>query len=288
MLMVASIARPAPSRLERSCGVPIGDRIQAAPSASGWERVEASFAGHGFAPHRHDTYAIGVTLQGVQAFRYRGSAERSIPGHVFVLHPDETHDGRAGTAAGFRYRTLYLAPALMREALEPAGAPLPFVRDTVTRDRRLAAAVGAAFSAFDAPVPELHRDHLLVRLADALAALDRSAPRAGETRIDRRAVDRARSLLEGAGANPVGSAMLEAATGLSRYALARQFRACFGVSPHRYLVLRRLDRARALLHRGVPLAEAALACGFADQSHMSRRFKQAYGLSPGRWAALAA
>ena len=52
--------------------------------------------------------------------------------------------------------------------------------------------------------------------------------------------------------------------------------------------MRRLDRARALIRHGAPLADAALACGFADQSHMTRQFKRAYGLSPGRFIALAA
>jgi AraC-like DNA-binding protein len=51
--------------------------------------------------------------------------------------------------------------------------------------------------------------------------------------------------------------------------------------------MRRLDRARALIRRGTPLVEAALASGFADQSHMTRHFKKAYGLSPGRWATVA-
>ena len=85
----------------------------------------------------------------------------------------------------------------------------------------------------------------------------------------------------------VASAELEAATGLTRYAVARHFRACLGTSPYRYLVLRRLDRARTLIRQGAPLVDAALASGFADQSHMTRHFRKAYGLSPGRWAAAA-
>jgi AraC-like DNA-binding protein len=68
--------------------------------------------------------------------------------------------------------------------------------------------------------------------------------------------------------------------------VARQFRACLGTSPYRYLVMRRLDRVRALVRDGEPLADAAAACGFADQSHMTRHFKRAYGLTPGRWAAM--
>jgi AraC-like DNA-binding protein len=52
--------------------------------------------------------------------------------------------------------------------------------------------------------------------------------------------------------------------------------------------MRRLSRARVLIRKGWSLAEAAAACGFADQSHMTRHFKNAYGLSPGRWTAIMA
>ena len=90
--------------------------MRAAPSTPGLERIEARFCGHGFDPHRHDSYAIGFTLEGVQAFRYRGTVERSTPGQVFVLHPDELHDGYAGTGAGFRYRILYVEPRRIHEA----------------------------------------------------------------------------------------------------------------------------------------------------------------------------
>src|SRR5579864_7982621 len=107
-------ARP---RLERSCGGQAADWMRIAPSSPGVERIEAYFAGHGFDPHRHDTYAVGFTLEGVQSFRYRGAAERSLPGHVFVLHPDEVHDGRAGTSAGFHYKILYVEPRAIGDAL---------------------------------------------------------------------------------------------------------------------------------------------------------------------------
>jgi AraC-like DNA-binding protein len=276
------------SRLERSCGTTAADWMRIAPSCPAFERIEAFFAGHGFDPHRHDTYAIGVTLEGVQSFRYRGAAQRSLPGQVFVLHPDELHDGHAGTSAGFHYRILYVEPRAIRDALSEGHHPLPFVREAVSTDRRLAAAITPALEDLDRRLEELHRDQIILDLAEALSAADPSITRRKVSARHWHAVDTVRDFLDANVGAPVASAELERIAGLSRYAVARHFRACLGTSPYRYLIMRRLDRARSLIRRGERLADAAAACGFADQSHMSRHFKRAYGLSPGRWAAVCA
>jgi len=78
----------------------------------------------------------------------------------------------------------------------------------------------------------------------------------------------------------IRSAELEEVTGLIRYELARQFRSAFGTSPYRYSLMRRLDGARAELGRNESLADVALAAGFADQAHLSRMFKHAFGITP--------
>src|SRR2546423_1457942 len=111
-------------RLERSCSPP-RDPIPVWAGASGIERAEVFLSTRTFEPHRHDTYAIGITTAGVQTFRYRGSRRICLPGQLHILHPDETHDGAAGTAEGLGYRILYVAPALIRDAL--GGGSLPFV-----------------------------------------------------------------------------------------------------------------------------------------------------------------
>ena len=92
------------------------DSIKVAPVSGGIERIEAHFHGDAFAPHRHDTYALGLTLQGVQTFRYRGAVRYSQPGNIIVLHPDELHDGGAGTEDGLRYRMMYLPPETLIDA----------------------------------------------------------------------------------------------------------------------------------------------------------------------------
>jgi len=276
---------PRPNRIERSCKPP-GDRISRAPAQPGVERFDAFFTGHAYDPHRHDFYAIGYTLSGIQSFVYRGARANSVRGNVIVIHPDEMHDGRAGAEPGFRYRMIYLQPALVRAALEGKARSLPFVRNVLSRDQRLYEALLPAFSDMTRPLDELERDHVVAAIADALLAMDPSA-RVGAANDESRApVGRAREYLDACFRQTVTSAQLERISGLDRYSMARAFRRHFGTSPHRYLTLRRLDRVRATLRTGSALADAAFDAGFADQSHMTRQFKQAFGISPGRWREL--
>ena len=254
----------------------------------GLERLEAFFSGHGFDPHRHDVYAVGITLAGVQAFRYRGATRHSLCGQAIVLHPDELHDGRAGSDAGFRYRMAYIEPGLIQAALGDRRRRLPFAGEAVSSDVRLIAALVPALQDLETPLEDLARDQIILALAEALCALDRSAPSSKVDPVCRRSVAAARAFLDARVGHTVRSQELEAITGLSSFALARHFRACLGTSPYRYLMLRRLDRARQLLQSGASLAEAAASSGFADQSHMTRQFKRAYGVAPGRWQKIVA
>ena len=75
--------------------------------------------------------------------------------------------------------------------------------------------------------------------------------------------------------------------GLSVRHLARAFRQSTGVPPHRWLLDRRVERAKELLPNSkLSLSDVALACGFGDQSHFTRTFTAAVRLSPGVWRRL--
>jgi AraC-like DNA-binding protein len=278
----------AAARLERSCGLSAGWIVSSGP-VGGVERLRAWFAGQGYARHRHDTYAIGTTDQGVQVFDYRGAARASRPGQVVVLHPDEAHDGRAGTRAGFGYRIVYVEPGHVAAALRGICGrprPLPFVREPVGTDARLARAVR---SAFRCDLEPLALDALVVALAEALVGVAEGDVRSvAPLRIDGDAVQRARQFLDAERTRVVHSAELEVVTGLTRYELARQFRLTHGTSPYRYLLGRLLALARDRLGGDQPLAAVAGETGFADQAHFTRAFKATFGLTPARYRALRA
>jgi len=276
-----------PAGREAACWKQPVDVIIAAPTFPGIERIEARFFGDVFEPHRHDTYALGVTLQGVQTFRYRGEQRFSLPGNVIVLHPDEEHDGGAGTDAGLRYRMLYLEPALLQGYLTRQHNALPFVADPVLLDDVLRAALLDGLLSLDEGLDELLVDDLPGNIAQGLARHAGRPLKPISTAAWRQA-HLARDFLAAHASRPVRSTELEQITGLDRYELSRQFRALFATSPHRFQIMRRLQRARHLIATGTALADTAIAVGFTDQSHLNRHFKKAFGLTPGRWAALTA
>jgi AraC-like DNA-binding protein len=77
---------------------------------------------------------------------------------------------------------------------------------------------------------------------------------------------------------------LAAACGLSSRHFLRAFKKSNGVSPHRWLLIARVDRACELLENTpASIADIAHACGFADQSHLTRVFRGLVGAAPGAW-----
>lgn len=272
--------------LERSCSGASRDWAFSAPPEPGINRLEARFNGFAYHPHRHDTYAIGCTMTGVQRFDYRGQQHDSTPGRIIVLHPDEEHNGRAADDAGFQYRMIYLDPALVRDALDNPVGPLPFAPEAVSTNPELARALHTAFLDIDRPLDPLLRDQCVQDIADALASGDQATRRTISKSVDQKAVRRARDYLQESPSGTVTSDELETVTGLDRYRLARQFRKFWGTSPYRFLTMRRLERASAAILRGQSLADTAADAGFADQSHMTRMFNATYGISPGRWRQL--
>lgn len=97
-------------------------------------------------------------------------------------------------------------------------------------------------------------------------------------------LQRVKDMIEARLDGGISLADLAAACDVSVGHFARAFRRTLGLTPHRWLLQRRVDHARTLLgNRDIPIAEVAMLCGFADQSHLTRVFAAQTGQSPGRW-----
>ncbi|AIO70816.1 AraC family transcriptional regulator [Burkholderia oklahomensis] len=257
------------------------NHIRIGSGATGIERVEAHFLDHAFTPHRHDTYAIGITLSGVQTFRYLGETRHCLPGQCHILHPDELHDGRAGTDEGFGYRIVYVDPALVQEAL--GGRMLPFVGSPIVQTPAVAEGLAAGIWNLDEEIDNPSRIDIAVAVANLLTT---AAAKSDANKISTLAVaelTHIRDIIASRPHMPISMDALEHVSGLDRWTIARQFRTLFGTSPSRFRTQRQLHLVRRLLMEGESLSTASTDAGFSDQSHMSRHFKSTYGITPGSW-----
>jgi AraC-like DNA-binding protein len=182
---------------------------------------------------------------------------------------------------------LYLAPALVEAVAAevlPGARPAPLWRP-VARDAALAAAFERGHAWLAAPRPHpadaLARDEAgFALVAVVLARQAGVAPARGATP----AIARARQRLDDDPADDPGLAGLAAEAGLSRFQLLRGFARELGLTPHAYLVQRRLALARSLIDGGAAIADAAAQAGFADQSHLTRLFRRCWGYTPSDYA----
>jgi AraC family transcriptional regulator len=113
---------------------------------------------------------------------------------------------------------------------------------------------------------------------------DSSTSRSRETRLARWQLDRVMQYIDSHLKVTIRMSVLAAMTGLSTSYFFYAFRSTLGESPYRYVVRRRIQYAQSrMLATDDPLAAIALDCGFSDQAHLTRSFKQLVGVTPGAW-----
>ena len=252
---------------------------------AGIEAVRAE-TGHSFPKHTHDQFGIGVIETGAQVSLSGRGMVQAEAGDIISVNPNEVHDGMP-VSESRAWSMLYFDPRLIGDLLRDIGEgrfgamefPSP-----VIRDGEMGGHFKTLFSLLigDATEGSLLRDGLLLSL---LAAVMREG--AGGSREDAVPADinRARELIDDDPAAPLTLAELAELCGLSHFRFLRAFTKATGLTPHAYLMQRRIQEARRLIAAGTSLAEAAFASGFSDQSHMTRLFVRNFGVSPGAYAA---
>ena len=244
-------------------------------------------AAHVFSRHTHDEYSIAVIERGAPRFTCRGAARLAPPGSFLLINPDEPHEGRSTGARS--YRMMYVEPSALARLLDHDSIGLqsnhlPLFRSPVVEDSNLAdeylrlhrALETESLSTLEAESRMLDFLTVLVgRHADGRIVTTGS----GHTPL----VRSIRQYLEANFHEDLSLSDLSELTGVGRFALLRQFRREVGIPPHGYLTQVRLREARRQLLAGRSPALVAAEVGFVDQSHLIKRFRRAFGITPGQY-----
>lgn len=249
----------------------------------GLELLVADFSDHRFDVHWHDTWSIGVVLRGANNNSAKGDANGIVThGQISIIAPGQMHAGTVLGKEGCHYFMFYPSQEMLLTAAEHLEMPMPpavkrKLIDHVPFANRLCEAATVMTAAQSS---HFERE---IAWSNCMADLLRVfSPRPSPSADDDTApgLRRAKEFLHDNQAREVRLEKLAQAAGLSKFHLCRQFSAKFGLSPSRYQRQLRLQQAKKLLSRGGDIAEIAIACGFADQSHLGRVFKSTYGVTP--------
>jgi AraC-like DNA-binding protein len=260
-------------------------------------QATAADTAQSFGRHSHDTYGIGVVGRGGQRSASGRGPVEARAGDVITVNPGEVHDGTPFDERGRAWRMLYFEPSLLHDVASELGAvgyaSVAF-EQPVLKDDAFAACFEQAYSM--ATIAALPSDDGVLACETALFRLmaqcvrTHTTARAPVQGAESRAraglsVRRARARIDDDPCNAATLAELAAEAGLSRFQFLREFARDTGLPPHAYLIQRRLALAHRLIAHGAALADAAAGAGFADQSHMTRAFVRAFGVTPAQYAA---
>ena len=236
-------------------------------------------------PHWHDEYQLCLVHGGAGELFYRGVHHANPPWSLFIVHPGEVHSNRATVERGCDFRTINAAPEIREQAAEAVGFErhaLPFFPSPVLLDDEALKRFQRLHELLEHPAARLERDaSLLETLAHLVRRHAQDAPTPGKDGREPQGVGRVRDYLEAHFADEIPLQRLAAIARLSPYYLNRSFRRAFGLPPHAFQTQLRLAKARKLLRQGRLPATVAAETGFADQSHLTRRFKTVVGVTPG-------
>jgi AraC-like DNA-binding protein len=252
------------------------------PRLRGLSLLRADFTTHEFPPHYHDALLVAVTEDGGSEVAAAGVPDEVHRSALLVVGPAEPHSSRMSRSARWRYRSFYL----MRSALDDVAAGLDIARfppllSGVLRRPDLVHRFIQLHRALEDDTDQLLQGELLIGAFGHLVAERATSDRPASLRTsDQVLLHRVVALMRERHAEHLTLPMLAAAAGMTQFQLIGLFRAGTGMTPHAYLTQVRLGAACHHLRRSRPIAEAAVAAGFYDQSALTRHFKRAYGMTP--------
>ena len=233
----------------------------------------------------HETYTACTIVDhgGLTEWKYRRKANFLYQHHVALMEPGEIHRTVRHTGSS-NFFVVQLKPALVETMAKELGIESPphwSAAQAATRE------IFQAFARFHASLPRgslLERQSRLTQCITLLLQNCSERSPAVEPPVVRTGLGRARDYLHAHAIEHVALADLARIAGLSRFHFLRSFSHQFGAPPHAYQMALRIEKVRDLLRAGVPTP--AIEAGFADQSHLTRHFRNLMKVSPGRYAAM--
>lgn len=237
-----------------------------------------------YAPHSHRVFSIGAITSGCSTYRLERATMRIATGTVVLMNPGQVHACNPIDDQPWSYIMFYVDPGWLAGIQHGEAADLPFqpLAPSHSHDRSLFEGLLALYATLmDTDATLLHKHCTAVSLFSLMQRLlggatpvaDRPAPR----------IERAAEYIDAHYRQAIRLDDICQAASLSPSYLIRAFERHYHMTPHAWLLNRRIQQAHRELRKGRMIADVAQETGFADQAHLQREFKKHLAATPGQY-----
>ena len=243
--------------------------------------LKAGSADHlSYKKHYHEDFSVGLVEKGASRFWHEGRQVEILPDSLVLIPPGVFHACNPRDRAQWQFKMLFVSPEWL-EGISP-GEQTPAWRQGVrclhgrTYDTLMAK---TARCLMDSASP-LAKESSVMELCAALCGTGTKSRRTVGGGGERAGLRQVREYLQEHFLDRVTLAALEAVSGLSKYYIVKLFKKEYGVPPHVYQTMLRVNFAEKELRRRRDLAAVAQDAGFYDQSHFTKTFRSHVGVTP--------
>ncbi len=246
---------------------------------------KAYFKNYGFDKHVHEDFTIGLIQNGSMDAFVDGEKKSLNSSTIVSVNPDETHACQTFYHKDYTLYSIYLKPNFFKELVdENFYSSEAYFKEGAYFDKELSSRFLKILNFSENQY--LSNLDFECELIDSIKSL---VARNVKFAIDKSSsnhdsmIKKAKEYMSDNYHLDLTLDDISSALDVSKYHFLRTFKDKTFISPHNFLMLKRIEKAKELLQKGETLSNTAYICGFNDQSHLNKRFKAIMGLTPGSY-----
>lgn len=233
-----------------------------------------------FTKHFHDTYTIGLTHDGIFKSKYEKKVIFSYKNSSKIINPGEMH---AGDSNSWKYTNFYPSIELISEIYEQVffEKRIPIFTEHIINDITLYTLL---YNFFISTYNNVDKMIIETNMINALSYLIRNytdmTKEYNYSFDNKKIIKNSITYIKDSLETNISLDDLAINSNLSKYHFLRVFKNHTGITPHKYILIQRIEKSKDLILKGMNISSVAYTAGFSDQSHLIRSFKKIYGYTP--------